>query len=342
MRRLTRAELPDHPRIALISNDSLGNFVMSTPLAQMIRRQYEGCRLVLFCGGRVSELSGPSDLFDEVVDLYGPSPVTVMRDASTGDAFDWVLNMERSPLAMSVAAVLAGEEGCVTGPCVGDGGRGELAVEDTVEGQLLADKEWINPGITEKYSFLNSGFIGEIFARTAYLEGPVPPYRLAQDDPGEVPDVLIATAASLSSKLWPVENWARIVSDLAAEGLTVGLLGAKPSDQAKFWKGSDDESRILELSPLQDLRGKFSLPQVVGALDRAKLVVTIDNGILHLACATKTPTVGLFRNGIHRLWAPPVPNLQIVEPGVGREVSQLSPSEIWGAIKNFQMPLTYF
>lgn len=342
MRRLTRAELPPNPRIALMANDSLGNFVMATPLAQMIRRQYEGCELVLFCGNRVGELSGPSPLFDSVVDIYGPEPGAVMAAVLKGQPFDWVLNMEKSPLAMTLAGVLARGGGCVTGPCVNADGRGEMKYEDTPQGALLEDKEWMSPEITSKYPFLDTGFIGEIFARTAYLEGPVPEYALEKADPGEVPDVLIATAASLSSKLWPVENWARMVSDLSAEGWTVGLLGAKPSDQAKFWQGSDDESRILELSPLQDLRGKLSLPQVVGALDKAKLVVTIDNGVLHLACATQTPVVGLFRHGIHRLWAPPAANLRVVEPGLGREVQQIAPSEVWSAIKNFQMPLTYF
>ena len=53
------------------------------------------------------------------------------------------------------------------------------------------------------------------------------------------------------------------------------------------------------------MRGRITLPQVAGAIAKAKAVVSLDNGILHLACSTATPTVGLYRNGIHRLWAPP-------------------------------------
>lgn len=308
----------------------------------MVRRQYPKGTLTLFSGTRVDELSAGSDLFDERVDIYGPDAGATVRKCVESDAFDWVINLENSPLAQVLAGVLAGAEGAVTGPCVGADGRGTMPYEDTPQGRLLEDKEWISAELTSRYPFLRSGFIGEIFARTAYLEGEVPRYKLVEADPGDVPETLIATAASLSSKLWPVEKWAELVRRLAAEGGRVGLLGAKPSDQKKFWKGSDDESEILAQSPLEDLRGTLTLPQVVGAVRKARQVVTLDNGILHLACATETPTVGLFRNGIHRLWAPPVANLRVVEPGAGRSVADLTVDEIVQVLKNFQPPLTYF
>ena len=44
-----------------------------------------------------------------------------------------------------------------------------------------------------------SGFIGEIFCRLAYLEGPIPSYRIPSAEPPiEVPPLLIATSASLT------------------------------------------------------------------------------------------------------------------------------------------------
>lgn len=73
----------------------------------------------------------------------------------------------------------------------------------------------------------------------------------------------------------------------------------------------------------------MTLPQVVGAIEGARLVVSIDNGIVHLACATDTPVVGLYRHGIHRLWAPPSANVRIVEPGSGGRVEQIPPALIW-------------
>jgi ADP-heptose:LPS heptosyltransferase len=61
-------------------------------------------------------------------------------------------------------------------------------------------------------------------------------------------------------------------------------------------------------------------------------VITIDNGILHLAAATGTPTVGLFRHGIHRLWAPPFANLTVLTPGEKKAVAEIPVQVVQEAI----------
>jgi len=104
------------------------------------------------------------------------------------------------------------------------------------------------------------------------------------------------------------------VTQLRKRGLSVGLLGAKPSTQKGFWKGSSAEDDLVDAGLVEDLRGRYSLPQVAGVLASARQVLTLDNGIMHLAAATDTPTVGLFRRGIHRLWTPPNGNVAVVLP----------------------------
>jgi ADP-heptose:LPS heptosyltransferase len=129
-----------------------------------------------------------------------------------------------------------------------------------------------------------------------------------------VPDVLIACSASLEEKLWPADGWLAAVEWLGARGLEVGLLGAAPSTQRQKWQGAGIEDEILTRSPVLDLRGRWTLPQVAGAIERCRLVLTLDNGILHIAAAVGGPIVGLYRAGIHRLWAPPVRDLSALWP----------------------------
>jgi ADP-heptose:LPS heptosyltransferase len=199
-----------------------------------------------------------------------------------------------------------------------------LAQPSDLVGELANDREWIAPDIRQKYPFLKSGHISEIFCRLAYLQGDTPTYRVATEEPGlEVPDVLIATAASLAGKLWPLEKWRETIYWLKDEGYSVGVLGAKASDQKKFWKGDSVEDVLVGENLVQDLRGRLTLAQVVGALAKARAVLTIDNGILHLACATKTPVVGLFRPGIHRLWAPPSQSLSVLIPEEDANVADI-------------------
>lgn len=324
MRRYLGDDLGVTPKIAVVANDALGNFVVATPLMQMLRAKYPRATIVYFGGRRTAELQAASDLMDAQFPLHGNSIEEARDFASTFEPFDWVINLEVGEHAKSFAGQL--KASWITGPCQVEGE--DLPYGDDERARLWKDQDWIAADLTMKYPFLRSGFIGEIFCRLCYLEGPIAGYRVPTEEPPTTADVLIAMSASLPEKLWPVERWIALTSALASKGLGIGLLGAKPSAQAQFWKGSGEENELISQGVVRDLRGSMSLPQVCGALARAKLVVTLDNGILHLAVAGGAPTVGLYRHGIHRLWAPPYPNLSIVVPPEGSLVSSLSVEEV--------------
>lgn len=332
MKRYRGEELPPNPRIAVVANDALGNFVAATPLLQMLRFKWEPCHIAYFGGTRTWEFQQSSDLFDETHILHGADLRASAQQVIASARFDLVVNMEQQPIARAATALLAGCDGWVVGPCFNSDGRGDLPFAEDEVGRLARDKNWLDEVTPSSYSFLDTGFIGEIFCRLAYLDGSVPTYRVPSEDPSTtIPDVLIATAASLPEKLWPIESWQVVTQFLVKKGLSIGLLGAKPSEQGKHWLGASEEA-ILIADGVQDLRGQFSLPQVVGALERARICLTIDNGILHLAAAAGTPTVGLFRHGIHRLWAPPFANLTILTAGEGGEVSEIPVESVTGAL----------
>lgn len=304
--------IPEHARIALISNDAIGNYVVITPLVEMLRSRYPRATINYFGGVRTEEFWRIDDRFLDGYPLFG-SPPHGLSDVAN-PPFDWVINVEWLPWAKAATAILAGENGFVTGPCLDAAGRGDLPFASDSRGALAADQNWISDDITRRYSFLTSGFIGEIFCRLAYLDGPVPRYRVPREEIASPVDVLIAMSASLPEKLWPVEKWVQAVTKIRARGLTVGLLGAKPASQKGFWKGASAEDHLVDSGLVEELRGRYSLPQVVGVLASARQVLTLDNGIMHLAAATETPTAGLFRRGIHRLWTPPNGNVAVVLP----------------------------
>lgn len=303
----------------MVANDALGNFVLSTVVLQALRARYPDGHIVAWTGPRVADVAPRLSFVDEVREWLGHEPTQVLP--SLRREFDLVINLESTAWGKSVSGLIAKRDGWVCGPCIGEKGRGDLPWPDNLRGRLWADKAWIAEDLTRRYPFLESGFIGEIFCRLAYLEGPVPPYRLPVDAPAiETPETLIATAASLPTKLWPREKWVRLCAGL---GGRIGLLGAAPERQREHWQGTDDEEALIAEAGLVDLRGRLSLPEVAGALRKARRVVTIDNGILHMAAAVDVPTVGLFRYGIHRLWAPPVQRLRVLTPGPEDEVASI-------------------
>ncbi|MBS1716477.1 MAG: hypothetical protein JSS72_01945 [Armatimonadetes bacterium] len=320
-------------RIAVVSNDAIGNFVVATPLLQLLRTELEPASITYFGGTRTLELQTASDLFEKQYPLHG-SPMREAAKFALQQEFDLVVNNESTPFAMQFAASLCGEGTQVVGPVWDAQKRQEMPYPDDEAGRLAMDPKWIAEDLCQRYPSLKSPFIGEIFCRLAYLKGDVPPYRVPMAMPEiPIPEVLIATSASLPEKLWPLESWMAILKKFQGEGLSVGLLGAPPKAQKEFWKGAGDEDRLVDSGLTQDLRGRLSLPQVVGALAQAKLVLTLDNGILHLACAAQPPTVGLFRYGIHRLWAPPAPSLTVIHAAPDGAVGEIGVESVWSAVQ---------
>ena len=325
MIRYSGQPLPESPRIAVFANDALGNFVMATPLLQLLDAERKPGWIDYFGGTRTQELQGASDLFDRAFSLLGSNREDLIAVLAERPHYDLLINLESTPFTKTVASLFAGPETLVAGPCMAPGGRGELPFSADERGKLWEDKSWASEDLVHRYPFLRSGFISEIFARLCYLEGDLPPYKVPVEEPERhVPDILIATAASLPEKLWDHEKWAAAIRRLRAEGKSVGLLGAPPSAQAEHWKGATFEALLVGEGMAEDLRGAFTLPQVAGALKKANGVLTLDNGILHLAVAVGTPTVGLFRHGIHHLWAPPSPKLTVLTPGEGKLVDEIS------------------
>jgi hypothetical protein len=302
--------LGDAPRIAVISNDALGNSVVITPLLQMLRAKHPGAELVYFSGTRSAELWRGDESISSGFSFLGAEPRIAVAHVLAMPTFDWVINVESNDWARMLVPILAGPEGRVTGPCIDAESRGRFPFEWNLRGTLWEDREWISESLPMDYPFLQTGFIGELFCRLAYCDGDVPRYKVHSEDPGrELPDVLIAMSASLPEKLWPVSSWVELLNDLKARGVTVGLLGAKPKSQGQYWKGLSDEDAVVSAGLVADLRGMLTLPQVAGALSRVKAVFTLDNGIMHLASAFDQPVVALFRHGIHRLWTPPYGNV---------------------------------
>lgn len=322
----------------MVANDAIGNFVVATPLLQLLRDELKPSSIDYYGGKRTKEFEDASDLFEWSFPLHG-TPLHEAASAglariATAGGYDLIINNESTAFAKAMTGILAGPATYVVGPCL-SAGRGDLPFSDDDRGQLAADLNWIDPDLRERYPFLKSSFIAEIFCRLAYLEGEVPPYSVPAHDPdSELPQVVIATSASLPEKLWPAEFWTETLTHLKAKGTTVGLVGAKPSSQAQFWKGSDLENDLVSAGLVQDLRGMYTLPQVVGLLQKVCLVLTLDNGILHLAAAAQTPTVGLFREGIHRLWAPPYAGLKVLTHEAGGSVADIRPEAVLEALED--------
>ncbi len=101
--------------------------------------------------------------------------------------------------------------------------------------------------------------------------------RLAQWHP---PMVGIQVHASCRQRTYPANRITSLTELLQAEGYTVAFLGEQ-------WKDSTPPQVV-------DLTGCLSLRQAAALIEQMAAMICPDSGLLHLAVAVGTPTVGLF------------------------------------------------
>ena len=123
-----------------------------------------------------------------------------------------------------------------------------------------------------------------------------PPPRRGRFTPPDIPYAVLHLGAGSPLRYWPAENWRGVASTLAQQGLHV-ILSAGPGQEA-LAHAADPEGRFQNVAGRLDLRDMWHLPAT------ARLLVSLDTGIVHLARLTTTPSVVLFGPGQAALYGP--------------------------------------
>jgi heptosyltransferase-2 len=120
------------------------------------------------------------------------------------------------------------------------------------------------------------------------------------------PVVTLAPGAVGPSKRWPVAYFAELARDLTAQGRAVWVLGSPAESPlaAEIIAAAGPSSRDLT-SP--DLRNATL------ALKCASACVSNDSGLVHVAAAIGTPTIGIFGPTSPWHWAPLNPLAAVIE-----------------------------
>jgi len=91
------------------------------------------------------------------------------------------------------------------------------------------------------------------------------------------------------AKQWPLESYADLAARLAGVGLTVWILGSEKENAL----GEGICARVNHPA-VMNLCGKTSLADVIDLLGAAKVAVTNDSGLMHVAAAVQTHVVALY------------------------------------------------
>ncbi len=109
--------------------------------------------------------------------------------------------------------------------------------------------------------------------------------------PPDRPVIGFGVTANWAPKVWAAERFGALFERLS----TGALPGAVPAVFAGPGAAERDMAApaLACLPGAIDLRGALSIPEVAAVIERCALYVGNDSGLMHLAAATGTPTVGL-------------------------------------------------
>jgi ADP-heptose:LPS heptosyltransferase len=152
-------------------------------------------------------------------------------------------------------------------------------------------------------------------------EDPPPPYLFTSPEIEARADELLGEggpilamgpASKWLGKTWPIERFAQVANRLLAPD------GPLPDGRLVVFGGPDDVRHVEGLRKSStkerciDLTGQVDLLTAYACLKRARLFIGNDSGLMHLAAAAGTPTIGLFGPSDDRRYAPWGPDTRVV------------------------------
>jgi ADP-heptose:LPS heptosyltransferase len=100
---------------------------------------------------------------------------------------------------------------------------------------------------------------------------------------------------------WPPERWAELGARLHREGFQIAITGSeadRPHVEALRARMQPGAGEVLSLA------GRLTLAEFAAVIARARCVVSVDTGTVHLASALAAPVVGLYGPAPSSRWGP--------------------------------------
>ena len=274
-------------RVLLLRALGLGDFLTGVPAYRAIRRGFPGHRIVLAAPAALADLVPLTEAIDELLPAAELEPV-----AWTGPPPDVAIDLHgRGPASHRLLAALRPSR------LITFGGR---------HGGGFAGPPW-RPGEHEVARWCRlcseSGLPADpADLRLTAVPGqglPVPSAELLPA-PGVPGPTLVHPGAAASSRRWPRARFAAVAGELARFGHQIVVTGSAAERPLAL-----DVAQRAGLPRQSVLAGRTSLAKLAALTASARLVISGDTGLAHLATAYGRPSVVLFGPVPPAEWGPP-------------------------------------
>ena len=276
-------------KILFITSNRVGDAVLSTGLLELLVARHPEARFTIACGPYAAGLFRAVPRLERLIVLEKKS---------------W----NRHWLELWRAA---------------SGTRWDLIVDlrDSIVSRLLrAQKRYVRGRSRGEHKVLeNAGMLGISIPPAPHLWLDEAAEKEATSLlPTQRPLLALGPAANWPCKQWPVERFAALAKKLLGEmalanGAVVVIAGENERAQvAPLLQSLEPERRV-------EIIGR-DLLTVAAALKRCRIFVGNDSGLMHVAAAMRTPTLGLFGPGYEEIYGPWGPHCAVVRTPESREV----------------------
>lgn len=339
--RRASTNLPDKPRILLIRPDHLGDLVLTTPVLEALREHAPNAYITMMVGPWSSEVVARHPAIDHLITCPFPgfrrasqgslSPYTLLLRTAQQlrrNHYDLAINLRPDfwwGAALLYLAAIPQRIGYAIAP-----GTPFLtqalpfqAPEHTTVSSLRLASAGLQalrlPPLVEPYTpALYPLHFKPTEEERAWVAQRLSSANIAE----ETPIVVIHPGTGAAVKLWRNEAWANCANALNSQA-SIAIANAAESDNPNTFAttqtstlpmriiltGSPSERPLLAAiaqgitpSPLQ--MTDMTIGQLAALLERARIVLGVDNGPLHLAVAQGTPTVQIFGPTDARIFGP--------------------------------------
>jgi ADP-heptose:LPS heptosyltransferase len=274
-------------RVLLLRALGLGDFLTGVPAYRAVRRAFPGHQIVLAAPGGLADLVPLTGTIDELLPAAELEPV-----GWGGPAPDIAIDLHgRGPASHRLLAVLRPNRLITFGGRHGGGFPGPpwRAGEHEVSRWCRLCSESgipVDPADLRLTAVPGTALPAPGAARPPALGGP----GLTLVHPG----------AAAPSRRWPRERFAAVAGELARLGHQIVVTGSAAERPLAL-----DVARRAGLPGQSVLAGQTSLAALAALTASARLVVSGDTGLAHLATAYARPSVVLFGPVPPAEWGPP-------------------------------------
>jgi lipopolysaccharide heptosyltransferase II len=279
--------VPDHnpvPNVLAVRFSSIGDILLTTPLLRAIRHSHPGARVTVLTKRDYVPLLSHNPHVNLVLGLAQSRSLLGLASELRGDRYTHLLDLHDNLRSRALRLLVPGK--WRTYP------KHRLARAWLIRAKRNRYRD--RRPVAERY-FSAARDLG------VEPDGHPPDFFLGPEAGEQVFDwlrtgglehepniVALAPGAAHATKRWPLEHWHALVAKNLESGSAVVIVGGPDDADLGASLATHGRGRVLNAAGMLGLQGTGAL------LQRARVLVSGDTGVMHMATAVGTPVVSLF------------------------------------------------